>query len=107
MRRFHLALSTDNVAAAVEDYSGRLGAEPVSYVEGQYALWRTPTLNISLRQDASVSPGQLRHLGWEDDSAVEFTQEQDFQGIVWESFSFEDQCQEINSIWPDASVVKS
>ncbi len=100
MKRFHIALSTDDLSASVPDYSARLGVEPELVVEEQYALWRTETLNFSLRVDSSQEPGQLRHLGWEDPSASSFTEETDANGIVWECFSAEQQLEEIQSLWP-------
>ncbi|MBY8965234.1 hypothetical protein [Algiphilus sp.] len=102
MRKLHLAISTDRIEAAVADFSRRLGATPCSYVAGQYALWRTDALNVSLRQDAEQTPGSLRHLGWEDPSAPEFTQESDIHGVLWEHFNAQHQAEEINALWPEA-----
>ena len=104
MRRFHLALSTHDLPASIEEYNRRLGQQPVSIVAGEYALWRTESLNISVRQDVSVPAGQLRHVGWEDDSVSEFSSESDCNGILWERFSFANQCEEIVSLWPEATI---
>lgn len=103
MKKLHLAISTDNIAATIEDYSDRLNAEPCLVIAGEYALWRTANLNISVRQDKSYSPGSLRHLGWEDPHASEMTSETDVNGIVWENFTAEQQAEEIREIWSEAN----
>ena len=102
MKRLHIAISTDRLAATIEDYTVRLGAAPALVVDGEYALWRTGTLNVSVRLDASAAAGTLRHLGWEDQAAGGFTEETDVNGIVWEHFSAAQQADEINRLWPDA-----
>jgi hypothetical protein len=104
MRVLHLALSVSNVAQSIEDYSSRLRAAPVVVISGEYALWRTETLNLSIRK-TSDSMGALRHLGWEDSAAVEFTTEIDCNGIAWEKFAPFHQAQEINKIWPDTNYL--
>jgi len=100
MKKLHIAISTDNIAKTIEDYSHRIGAQPCAIVEGEYALWRTNTLNISIRQDSKCKPGELRHLGWEDPLASEFTAETDVNGILWERFNAQQQAAEINETWP-------
>lgn len=105
MNRIHIAISTNNIAATIEDYTKRLGVAPCSVVDGEYALWRTETLNISIRQDRNCEPGELRHLGWEDPSALEFTKDTDVNGIVWERFNAQQQADEINNTWPGANYV--
>jgi hypothetical protein len=102
--RFHLALSANDLEAAVNDYRTRLVTEPVVVVPGEYALFRTQELNVSLRCDATVPSGQLRHLGWEDPEAEAFTAERDALGIVWERFSAEGHAAEIEAAWPGANV---
>ena len=96
-----VAIATHDIAATVQDYSVRLGAQPCVVVPNEYALWRTATLNFSVRQDAACAPGELRHLGWEDDTASGFTTATDCNGILWERFSAAFQAAEINKIWPD------
>lgn len=100
MKKLHIALSTDRIEETITDYSKRLGAAPCVTVAGEYALWRTDTLNVSVRQDPTCAPGSLRHLGWEDDSATGFSQDTDINGIVWERFAAQHQADEINEIWP-------
>lgn len=100
MKKLHIALSTDDIAASVVDYSARLGCAPVLVIDGAYALWRTETLNLSIRQGSEAAPGQLRHLGWEDDEAKAFSADVDVNGITWERFAAQHQADEIQSIWP-------
>lgn len=102
MKKLHIALSTRDLAASVEDYSARLGLAPETMVEGAYALWRTPCLNFTVRVDDNCEAGALRHLGWEDADAAAFAEDTDVNGIVWERFSAQQQAEEINQIWPQA-----
>jgi extradiol dioxygenase family protein len=104
MKRFHLAIATHDIEATVRDYSDRLGAQPCVVVPNEYALWRTETLNLSIRQDRSCKSGELRHLGWEDPAATEFTTTVDVNGLTWERFNSRLQVEEIQDIWPDAQV---
>lgn len=99
-RRFHIALSVGDLEASVADYSERLGCLPCVVVPGAYALWRTGLLNFSIR--AEGTPGSLRHLGWEDDTAPGFTRQIDVNGIVWECFAQRHQIDEIADLWPQA-----
>ena len=99
MKKFHVALTVPDIAQSVIDYSARLGASPVLVVPDQYALWRTTTVNLSIRKTAGVATA-LRHLGWEDPDAKEFSAEPDVNGILWERFSAAHQAQEINELWP-------
>ncbi|EDY38249.1 conserved hypothetical protein [Cyanobium sp. PCC 7001] len=103
MKKLHIALSTHSIEASVRDYSQRLGSEPSVVIQGQYALWRTDTLNLSIRQAASGPPGELRHLGWEDPQAPAFTQDVDVNGITWERFTARQQAEEIRQLWPEAN----
>lgn len=105
MNKLHIAISTNKIEDTVKDYSARLGAEPCSYVANEYALWRTDSLNVSIRQDTSCTPGELRHLGWEDADATSFSAEEDVNGITWERFSAQQQADEINALWPHARYV--
>lgn len=102
MKKLHIAISTNKIDETIIDYSARLGAQPCSSIPGEYALWRTESLNVSVRQDPSCEAGALRHLGWEDSAVQAFTQEKDVNGIVWERFTAEHQADEINNIWPEA-----
>jgi hypothetical protein len=85
MKKLHIAISTDKIEATIADYSARLGVQPCSFIPGAYALWRTESLNVSVRQDATCEVGCLRN------------------GIVWERFTAQHQADEINEIWPEAN----
>lgn len=100
MKTIHIALSVSDIAASVADYSARLGHDPEVVVPDQYALWRTPHVNLSIRKVPAGS-GALRHLGWEDDASAAFTSDTDINGIVWERFSAEAQAKEIHETWPE------
>ena len=102
MKLFHIAISVADIAQSVEDYTRRLGCPPCAVVPGEYALWRTSGVNLSIRR-ASEKPGTLRHLGWEDPSASSFATETDVNGIVWELFNAEQQTREIEETWPHAT----
>lgn len=102
MNKLHIAISTNKIDETIKDYSVRLGVAPCVIVPNEYALWRTDSLNVSIRQDSTCKPCELRHLGWEDPSATEFSQETDVNGIVWECFTAQQQADEINEFWPEA-----
>ncbi len=103
MKKLHLAISTNNIQETIKDYTKRLAAAPCLSVKDEYALWRTESLNISIRQDSECPTGSLRHLGWEDSSVDEFTHDTDVNGIIWESFNAQNQADEINQIWSSAN----
>lgn len=101
MKRFHIAIGVTDIARSVDDYTRRLGCPPSLVVPDEYALWRTSSLNLSIRR-TSEQTGTLRHLGWEDPSAREFATERDVNGILWENFTAEQQTREILETWPHA-----
>ncbi len=103
MKKLHIAISTNKIEETIKDYSTRLGANPCSVVSGEYALWRTETLNVSIRQDLTCTAGALRHLGWEDPATSEFSEDIDVNGIVWEKFTAQQQADEINEFWSQAN----
>jgi hypothetical protein len=80
MKKFHLALSVTSISETVADYTKKLGQAPVRVIKDSYALWRTQTLNVSVKCDPAKA-GHLRHLGWEDPSAEEFIVHRDVNGI--------------------------
>lgn len=96
MRRIHIALAVDDLAATVADYTARLGAEPVAVVAGTYALWRTDEVNLSVNADAPTDQ-RLRHLGFEDDAVTDQAEDHDVNGILWESF---------HPDWQDEGIVR-
>jgi len=104
VKRFHIAIGVSDISRSVEDYSQRLGQPPSLVVPGEYALWRTSCINLSIRR-TDEHAGALRHLGWEDPSALEFATERDVNGIMWEQFSSEQQSREIQELWPNAESI--
>jgi len=96
-KRFHIALEVRDIAASVQDYSERLNCKPVTVVEGKYALWRTDSLNFSIRQGSQ--PGRLRQLGFEDSDVSAFSKNTDINGLVWESFTADQQQEEIKQLY--------
>lgn len=101
VRRIHIALSVQDLDATVADYTHRLGQEPEVVIAGSYALWRTESVNLSVRCTEDP-PGTLRHLGWEDPAAERFTVERDVNGIAWERFHAGQQAREIRDAWPES-----
>jgi hypothetical protein len=98
MRRFHIALAVASLTESIRDYSGRFGTPPTVVVAGKYAMWRTPQLNFSINE-LPQRAGQLRHLGFEDEAAGEFSVERDVNGIEWELFSPTAQDEKIREIY--------
>lgn len=62
MKKFHIALAVTDIEASVNDYAQRLGHRPDVVIPHEYALWRTPALNLSIRRAPAVVGGTLRHL---------------------------------------------
>lgn len=100
MKRFHIAIAVADISRSVEDYTRRLDCSPCVVIPDDYALWRTPSINLSIRRTSEQS-GALRHLGWEDPSATAFVTDTDVNGILWEHFSAEQQAREIREAWPE------
>ena len=98
MRRFHIALAVANLDSSIGDYSLRLGQEPTVVVSDIYAMWRTDTLNFSINQIPDRA-GQLRHVGFEDESVQGFSSDYDTNGLEWELFSPQAQDQKIVEIY--------
>ncbi len=104
MRKFHIALGVRSLTDSIADYTQRLSIQPQVIVPDEYALWRTETLNFSIRQiPAGEVPG-LRHLGWEDSEFRAVTDTRDCNGILWETFGAEQQMQEVLELWPNAQI---
>lgn len=102
MKRFHISIAVADFAAAIADYSRRLGVSPCVVEDGRYALWRTDILNFSISRKPGQAPGIVRHIGFEDDTAEGFREEQDAAGITWEYFSPAGQLAEIRDKFPAA-----
>lgn len=90
MKRFHIALAVADLQATIADYSERLGQPPAAVVPGKYAMWRTDLLNFSINESPERA-GQLRHVGFEDDSVEGYSCTRDVNGIDWEQFSASEQ----------------
>lgn len=104
--RVHVALAVSDLTASVAEYSALLQSEPLLVIPGQYALFRTDVLNLSLRSVEGAA-GVVRHLGFERDDAPRFAEYRDRDGVVWETFSKEQQAEEIRSTWPSSDYVPS
>ena len=98
MKRFHIALAVRDLDESIQDYSARLGQPPTAVVPGAYAMWRTDLLNFSINQSPSRA-GELRHVGFEDDDAPEYSSSTDCNGLMWEAFSAKEQDQRIVSTY--------
>jgi len=98
MKRFHIALAVASLEASIDDYSARLGQPPTAVVPGRYAMWRTDLLNFSINEMPHKS-GQLRHVGFEDDSVEGYSSSKDVNGIEWELFSPADQDAKIPEVY--------
>ena len=98
MKRFHIALAVENLDSSITDYSLRLEQNPTVVVSDKYAMWRTDTLNFSINQIPDRA-GQLRHVGFEDESVQGFSSNYDTNGLEWELFSPEAQDQKIVEIY--------
>ena len=100
-KRLHLALGVKNITDSVLDYKRRLGVSPEFVIKEEYALFRTESLNLSIRQVKDSELG-LRHLGWESEDYEQFTEETDCNGFVWEHFNRAAQVNEVHEYWPHA-----
>ena len=94
-QKFHLALGVHDIEESIREYSQRLGQPPQVVIPQEYALWRTDTLNVSIRKVSKEQPGGLRHLGWEQEGIQSFRTEIDCNHIPWEYFTADQQAQEI------------
>ena len=99
-RVFHIAIAVQDISTSVEDYNERMGQPADIVVEGQYALWRTKELNLSIRKASPGEGGRLRHIGWETEDAAQFTCDKDCNGLLWEEFTAKQQAAEIEAAWP-------
>ncbi|SDH87791.1 hypothetical protein [Paraburkholderia phenazinium] len=101
MKRFHIALAVADLTASIADYSERLGQPPSAVVPGLYAMWRTDLLNFSINETPEKA-GQLRHVGFEDDSAQGYSSSVDVNGLEWELFPVQEQHRRIVSSYGKA-----
>lgn len=101
MKKLHLALGVENIEKSVQDYTEKFQSEPCVVIKNEYALFRTETVNLSIRKVNKSQLG-LRHLGWEDDEYESFSEEKDCNGITWEFFNKGAQIEEILKAWPES-----
>jgi hypothetical protein len=64
-------------------------------------MWRTDLLNFSINEMPDKS-GQLRHVGFEDDSVKGYSSSKDVNGLEWELFSVEEQDRRIVETYGEA-----
>lgn len=100
-KRIHIALAVHDLEDAIAEFTARLGIEPKVVAGGEYALFLTHNLNLSL-SEMPGERGKLRHLGFEDEEAQGFSVETDSNGFTWEHFTLPQQAAEIRQHWPDA-----
>lgn len=98
MKRVHVAIGVEDLSS-ISFYEEMAGVQAEFIIENEYALFRTESMNLSLRVVPREQQG-VRHLGFEDASAESFSSVTDPSGVVWERFSEKDQMEEIHSIWP-------
>jgi|TARA_Y100000389_G_scaffold202866_1_gene249526 hypothetical protein len=101
MKRLHLAIGVKNIENSIQDYQKKFNCKPAVVIENEYALFRTDSLNLSIRKVEDEKLG-LRHLGWESEQYTGFTEETDCNGFIWEHFRKEDQIKEILDVWPQS-----
>ena len=85
-KRVHIAIAVRDLSESIKDYSKRLEVAPTCVIKNKYALFRTELINLSITENIKEA-GQLRHLGFEDDQVLEFSEEEDINGIKWEKFN--------------------
>lgn len=100
--RVHVAIAVDDVEGSIDEYSELTGVEPELVIEGEYALWRTSVLNLAVRHVPGAA-GAVRHLGFELEGPDSFRERIDRNGLVWETFSYVAQLDEIEAAWPGAT----
>ncbi len=98
MKKFHISIAVRDLEESISQYSMKLESQPCVVVQNKYALWRTDTLNFSISQKPEIA-GQMRHLGFENENAQEFTEIHDCNGILWEEFTQEMQEAEIENFY--------
>ena len=63
MKKFPIALGVSNIEESDRDYSLRFDQEADLVIPGEYAIWRTQTLNVSIRRVPLEDSAKLRHFG--------------------------------------------
>jgi hypothetical protein len=101
--KVHIAIGVADVERSLDEYSRLAGSEPELVVAGEYALWRTEVLNLSIRR-VTDGVGTVRHVGFERDDVASFSAITDQNGVVWETFCRQDQLKEIELAWPGSTA---
>lgn len=107
MKRFHISIAVSDFAAALADYSQRLQAVPCVVSAGRYAQWQTECLNFTISCKPGQKAGQVRHIGFEDDTAAGMREELDTAGLTWEYFHPDAQMEEVRRKFPDAVITQA
>jgi hypothetical protein len=94
MKKFHISIAVRNLGESIAEYSKKLECQPNVVIENRYALWKTDILNFSISQQAEIA-GRVRHIGFANPNAQNFTEEYDCNGLMWEEFTEEMQMAEI------------
>ena len=98
MKKFHISIAVKNLDESIKEYSQKLCCEPCVVIVEKYALWRTDILNFSISHKPEIA-GQVRHIGFENSDAKNFTETHDCNGLMWEEFTAEMQRQEIEEVY--------
>ena len=98
MKKFHISIAVKNLDESIKEYSQKLGCEPCVVIVERYALWRTDTLNFSISQKPEIA-GTVKHIGFENSDAQNFTETHDCNGLMWEEFTAEMQRNEIEEVY--------
>mgnify|MGYP003323957958 CR=1 FL=1 len=101
MKRLHIALAVKDLEISIAQYTKILNSQPLVIAKGQYALWRTDEVNLSVSEKPDEA-GQLRHLGFEDPEASDMSVVYDNDGFMWERFTAKQQREEILQHYPEA-----
>ena len=88
----------------MDGHSQHLACAPCFIVAGKHALWRTQAINFVVRRDHQGRPGELQHLGREDDDAILWSSDTDVNNILQERFSCQQQIGEAPGIWPNVEI---
>lgn len=101
MERVHIAIGVSSLSESISFYEKKFSVSPELIIPHEYALFKTETMNISLRVVPENQIG-VRHVGVESMRFDSFTAEKDPSGVLWESFNEQAQYDEIEEIWPNS-----
>ena len=63
MKRLHLALGVADVESSADEYTQGFGCRPDLLIPGEYSLWRTDPVNLSIRKVGHEEGGTRRGHG--------------------------------------------